>query len=267
MAQLCTAQFIKDDGFATGLTPTVTINEALTGDLVGVFTMTESSVWNYIYYWNDGSENVVYFFKYDALDTDVINRYEGNTNKIESTVNTRVGGWAAIYNNVISKEKMKEIAEMVVEMLPEQKEIVLDTSKIEEKLVVIEDKIDLRDIEIDYDIILSSQDKNTQKIIKKVEWIRIPKQKECNHKEVIDEVKKVGVKIDKIEMEDIKEMKEQTNKIKTKKEQMQEENYDSIAEKIEKGIEMELEEAIPEIVMESIMEDDDFNSMIDEWKL
>jgi len=64
---------------------------------------------------------------------------------------------------------MKEIAEMVVEMLPEQKEITLDTSKIEEKLVVIEDKINEKEIEIDYDIILSSQDKNTLKIIKKVE--------------------------------------------------------------------------------------------------
>gem|GEM_PF-5192502 len=58
---------------------------------------------------------------------------------------------------------------MVVEMLPEQKEITLDTSKIEEKLVVIEDKINEKEIEIDYDIILSSQDKNTLKIIKKVE--------------------------------------------------------------------------------------------------
>jgi hypothetical protein len=64
---------------------------------------------------------------------------------------------------------MEQIAEMVVEKLPEQKEIVLDTSKIEEKLGTIEDKIELKDIEIDYDIILSSQDKNTQKIIKKIE--------------------------------------------------------------------------------------------------
>jgi len=39
-------------------------------------------------------------------------------------------------------------------MLPEQKEIVLDTSKIEEKLGSIETKIDEKDIEFDYDTIL-----------------------------------------------------------------------------------------------------------------
>jgi hypothetical protein len=45
---------------------------------------------------------------------------------------------------------MEQIAEMVVEKLPEQKEIVLDTTKIEEKLGTIDDKIDLIDTEINY---------------------------------------------------------------------------------------------------------------------
>jgi len=45
---------------------------------------------------------------------------------------------------------MSEIAKKVAENLPEQKEITLDTSKIEEKLGVIEDKIEKNDIEFDY---------------------------------------------------------------------------------------------------------------------
>ena len=260
MAQLCTAQFIDDNWFATGLTPTVTINEALTGNLVGTFTMTETSNWNYIYDYQDANDLLVYFFKYDSGTDATLNRYMWNNNKIETTVNVRGGGWSVTYNNQISKEKMKEIAEMVVEMLPEQKEITLDTSKIEEKLVVIEDKINEKEIEIDYDIILSSQDKNTLKIIKKVEWIKIPK---CNHKEVIDEVKKVWAKIDKIEMEDMQEVKEQTKKIKTKKEEKKEEEDEKIMEKVEEGIEMELEEAIPEIIKESLEMDEDFIKLVE----
>jgi hypothetical protein len=45
---------------------------------------------------------------------------------------------------------MSDIAEKVAKNMPEQKEIVLDTSKIEEKLGVIEDKIDMKEIDFDY---------------------------------------------------------------------------------------------------------------------
>lgn len=266
MAQLATAQFITDTWFATGLTPTVTINEALTGNLVGTFPMTETSDWNYIYYRNDGSDNTVYFFKYDSWIDNTINRYMWNNNKVETVVNVRGGGWSVTYNNQISKEKMKEIAEMVVEMLPEQKEIVLDTSKIEKKLVVIEDKIELKDIEIDYDIILDWQKENTQKIIKKVENIKFPKQDDKKVLNAIEWVKSIVAKIEQI---DIMEMKEHTKKIKTKKEEKEEElneiEEEKLWYKILKESEREDEEIIEkiiedEIIFSSLLEEDGGNS-------
>lgn len=260
MSQLCTAQFITDTWFATGLTPTVTINEALTGNLVGTFTMSETSAWNYVYYRNDGSDNTVYFFKYDSWTDDTINRYMWNNNKVETVVNVRGGGWSVTYNNTITKEKMEQIAEIVVEKLPEQKEIVLDTSKIEEKLGTIEDKIELKDIEIDYDIILSSQDKNTQKIIKKIEWIKIPKQDDKKVLNAIEWVKDIVVKIEKI---DIMEMKEHTKKIKTKKEEKQEEIQEIIEENLWKEILKESEREDEELIEKIIEDEKIFNSLLD----
>ena len=206
MSQLTTATFINESWPVTWLTPTVTIYEALTWNSVWVFDMSETSPWNYIYYWNDWSDNVVYFFNYDA-GADVINRYMANNNRIETAVNV-VGGWwwSTTYNNMITKDKMKEIAKIVVEMLPEQKEIELDTSKIEEKLVVIEDKIDLSDTEFDYGKILSWQDKNTSKIIKKVESIKIPEQDNTKVLKAIDWVSGVVEKMIEKDIVDIKEL-------------------------------------------------------------
>lgn len=191
MAQLCTATFITASGFATWLTPTVTINEALTGTLVGTFDMTETSTGNYVYDYEDANENLVYFFKYDAASATVINRYMGSNNNIETQVNIR-GGWgSAVYNNVISKDKIQEIADMVVKSIPKQKEITLDTSKIEETLGSIVTKIDEKETIFDYGRIISWQEINTQKIIKKVESIKIPKQDDTKIMEAIDAIKNI----------------------------------------------------------------------------
>lgn len=175
MSQLCTATFITASGFATWLTPTVEVVEALTWTVVWTYTMTEVHTGNYIYNFATNTETVVYFFNYDAGSASVLNRYMGNNNKVDIGM-TRTGGWMITYNKVITEKEITDIADKVSKALPKQKAIKLDTSKIEETLGTIVDKIDEKEIEFDYALILSDNKKNTQEIIKKVWWIIIPKQ-------------------------------------------------------------------------------------------
>lgn len=238
MAQLCTATFIKEDWFATGLSPTVEIVEALTWTVKGTFPMEEINTWNYIYNYVDGSDQVLYFFNFDANDEDVINRYQGNNNRIE--VSRWGGGWTVVRNNVINSDIINRIANKVIELLPENK---VDLSKIEETLGSIVTKINESDEEFDYDTILSSIDENTLKIINKVNWIKIP---ECKHTNIIKSIDRLWKKIDKIEKEDISEIKQHTIKIKTKNEQKQEDIMEvNEAEK-------ELLDSMEEIVLNNI---------------
>lgn len=180
MAQLATAQFITASWFATGLTPTVTINEAASGTLIGTFNMTETSAGNYVYDFTNSDDKLVYFFKYDSWSATTLNRYMGNNNKIETAVVASGWGGAIITNNGMTKKEMEKLVQMILEVIPEQKEIVLDTSKIEDKLVLIDKKIDDKDIEFDYGLILNNNDKNTEKVINKISWIVIPKYDDKN---------------------------------------------------------------------------------------
>jgi hypothetical protein len=50
----------------------------------------------------------------------------------------------------MTKKEMEKLVQMILESLPEDKEIVLDMSKIEEKLGLIDKKIEKKDIEFDY---------------------------------------------------------------------------------------------------------------------
>lgn len=203
MWQLCTAQFITDTGFATGITPTVTINEALTGTLVGVFNMVETSVGNYVYNFSTSDDNLVYFFKYDSGTDDTLNRYMGNNNKIEKAVIASGWGGTIVNNNGMTKKEMEKLVQMILESLPEDKEIVLDTSKIEEKLGLIDKKIQIKEVDFDYWLILSSNEKNSEKILNKIDKIKIP---QYNEQKVIDEIKN-------IEKVDISKMENKINKI------------------------------------------------------
>lgn len=198
MAQLITATFITESGFATWLSPTVEIVEALSGNVVGTFDMEEKHAGNYIYLFNTNTETVVYFFNIDAGDDSVINRYQWNNNKID-TIPFRTGWSSITYNKLITDKEMQEIADKVVKLLPEQKEIVLDTSKIEEKLGTIDEKIENIDIEFDYWTILSWQQKNTQEIIKKIDKIKIP---EYNDEKLVEEVKNIIPEIRAIKIPD-----------------------------------------------------------------
>lgn len=288
MAQLCTATFITDTGWATGLTPTVEIVEALTGTVIWVFNMSEIHAGNYIYNYDKSDDTIVYFFNFDAGTDSVINRYQGNNNKVETTVNNRVNGWSIIYNNQISKEKVQEIADAVIKMIPEQKEIQLDMSKIEEKLDTIEDKIEMKEIEFDYSIILNSNDKNTQKIIKKVEWIKIPKQ---DNKEVINYIKEIKLDTSPIQ-EDIKKISDKLEEIEDEKEEEEKKKNQEKIEKLNniqiqlKWIETEIQDwlndveieepkqkrknKLPDVsklheeMMDSLHNEDDFKSLITE---
>lgn len=245
MAQLTTVQFIKDSGFATGLTPTVTITEAKTWIVRGTFPMTEISAWNYIYDYIDGADDMLFFFNYDAWTDDVINRYQWNNNRIEVA---RWGWWGitTIKNNVINREQMEQIANIVLEKLPKIEIPEFNTKNIEERLGLIEDKINESVIEIDYWTILRSNNENalkiTNHITKEVKSIKIPKQ---DNKPIINAIKKVEFKIDKIEQEDIKEIKEQSKKIKTRKEVKHEkmvEDMDNMMEDI--SMQSELDDLI-----------------------
>ena len=251
MAQLITATFIKDTGFATWLTPTVQVVEALTGAVIGTFNMSEVAPWNYIYNFPTNTETVVYFFNIDAGTDDVINRYQWVNNKID-TIPFRTGWSSVTYNKVITDKEMSEIAKKVAENLPEQKEITLDTSKIEEKLGVIEDKIENNDIEFDYWTILSSNEKNKLEIIKKIEKIKIPK---YDDKKVIEAINKIEIDAKWLELEEIKK---QTKKIKTKKEEKEED----LAEKLSEKIEEQLEEELPEIMIECLKKEPEFISLV-----
>jgi hypothetical protein len=74
---------------------------------------------------------------------------------------------------------------------------VLDMSKIEEKLGLIDKKIEKKDIEFDYWLILSNNEKNSEKILNKIDKIKIP---QYNEQKVIDEIKNIEkVDISKIE--------------------------------------------------------------------
>lgn len=239
MAQLATVQFITNNGFATWLTPTVTITEAKTWIVKWTFTMSEVSDWNYIYNYIDWSDQVLYFFNYDAWTDDVINRYQWNTNRIE--VSRWGGGWiTTIKNNVINREQMEKIADIVLEKLPKIEIPKFDTKNIEERLGIIEMKINESVIDFDYDTIINSVEDSAIKISKEIKSIKIPKQ---DNKPIIEAIKKIESKIDKIEKEDIKEIKERTNKIKTNKERKIE-KVDEILEKI--SIESEIEDLINE---------------------
>lgn len=279
MAQLFTAQFINDSWFITWLSPTVTVNEALTGVEKWVFTMVETSAWNYVYERKDSNDSVVYFAKYDA-GAEAINRYQWANNRVESTVNTRVGGGSVTYTNVITKEKMKEIAEMVVEMLPKQKEIVLDTSKIEEKLGTIDEKIENIDIEFDYWTILSWQQKNTQEIIKKIDKIKIP---EYNDEKLVEEVKNIIPEIRAINIPDnmmklneiqkkVEEVKDVCDIICEDKTEEEDEKYKESIDKIEEVIkklkpirkkDKQNKKEAEKIIEEFIKDEEIFNSLIE----
>jgi hypothetical protein len=120
---------------------------------------------------------------------------------------------------------MKEIAEMVVEMLPTPINNILDTKNIEERLGLIEMKMNESDVEFDYDTILSSVEDSALKISKEIKTIKIPKQDDTK---VIKAIKSVESKIDKIDTQQV-EIKEHTKKIKTKKER----KIDDLVEAIE----------------------------------
>lgn len=252
MAQLATVQFIKDDGFATGLTPTVTITEARTGTVRGTFTMSEVSPWNYIYDYIDWADDMLFFFNYDAWTDDVINRYQWNNNRIEIS---RWGGWGitTVKNNVINREQMERIADIVLEKLPKIEIPQFDTKNIEERLGLIEMKIDESVVEFDYDIILSSVENNALKITKEIKSIKIPKQ---DNKPIIDAILRVESKVDKVWEEvkwDIQTVKERTSKIKTKHEKKIEELEEFL---MEKWIEAELDDFMEGEFISSIKEDE-----------
>ena len=230
MAQLLTATFIDDSWFATGLTPTVTVVEALTGKTIWPFTMSEISAWCYSYNRMDALEQIVYFFKFDAWTDDVINRYQWNNNKIETTIMRT--GWSSItYNKVITDKEMEEIAKKVAEKMPEQKKITLDTTKIDEKLVLIEDKIDNIEVEFDYWTILSWQEKNTLKILENMN------KNKTDHKPLKEYIKKYfdDLKVSIPTKDDIWKLKKEIELLK---------------------LETIWEEEIEEIIMECLMKED-----------
>ena len=281
MAQIITAQFITDTGFATGLTPTVTIYEALSWTSKWVFNMTETSPWNYIYQSPLTTETVLYFFNIDAWSDSVINRYQGNNNKIETA--TFRTGWSSItYNKVITDKEMSDIAEKVAKNMPEQKEIVLDTSKIEEKLGVIEDKIDMKEIDFDYWQILSWQEKNKLEIIKKIDWINIPV---YDDQKVIEAINKIELDEKSIELEPMKKgieeccmkidwlgtrMEKESKAVQALKKVK--EQISNIEDEIEETTSVvsndKMEEIDPEDMKEGMMKelenDEDFKSLINE---
>jgi len=237
MAQLCTATFITDSGFATGLTPTVTITEVLTWTVRWTFNMEEVDAWNYKYNYVDGSDQMLYFFKFDAGSDSVVNRYEWNTNKID-TVRWGGWGWTIIRNQTITQEQINDIAKKVIEMLPKTKEIKLDTKKIEETLGTIVAKINESVPEFDYEPIISSQSENTQKIIKKIDTIKIPK---FDDSKIVASIKKVWEKeIDLSPMKDVcAKVDEMTNTM--NKESKAIKTLNSVKEQL-KSIEDEVEE-------------------------
>jgi len=230
MAQLATAQFISSTGFVSWLTPTVTVTEALTWLVKWVFNMTETSPGNYIYNWLDSNDTIVYFFNYDAGTDDVLNRYMWNNNKVENTIMRT--GWSSItYNKVITDKEMEEIAKKVAEKMPEQKKITLDTTKIDEKLVLIEDKIDNIEVEFDYWTILSWQEKNTLKILENMN------KNKTDHKPLKEYIKKYfdDLKVSIPTKDDIWKLKKEIELLK---------------------LETIWEEEIEEIIMECLMKED-----------
>lgn len=216
--QRATAQFITKSGFATGLTPSVTISEVKTWTVNWTFDMIEVTPWNYTYEYIDWSDQVLYFFNYDAKSDAVLNRYQWGTNVIE---NTRWWGWGitTVRNNVINKEQMERIAEIVIEKLPKQDVVTFDTKNIEERLGLIEMKINESVVEFDYDTILSSVEDNALKISKAINSIKIPK---IDNKPIIDAIKSIE--------KELPEIKEQTKKIKTKREELLDKLSDDIEE-------------------------------------
>lgn len=136
---LLTATFADNNWFATWLTPTVQIVEALSW-ATSTHNMTEVTPWNYLYQFNEYNEAIVYFFNYDAWTDDVNNRYMWSNNN-EVKVVYQMSGWTNASVNE-EKKKEKEFIDKIVDAIKkEYPDYIPNIDYIKDKLIKIEDNI------------------------------------------------------------------------------------------------------------------------------
>ena len=247
---LLTASFIREDWYATGLTPTVTaVNTNL--NTTESFTMTEINPGNYIYRFDGYIESHIYFFNYDANDDTVINRYQSTNNNEIKIVYQMGTTWGVNAAPNKEKDKEKELIRKIVEEVKKELPSIEDIDKIAwEKAGLIVQNLEKFDVQFDDGTILSSIEKNSKVIENKIDNIKIPVYDDSSLKNTIIS------KIDSIEKVDLQPIENKLDKIDNKIK-----DYKLLDETIQEHIlqEKKLEELLSdrvkeETILESLLE-------------
>ena len=189
MAQPITASFITDTGFASGLAPTVEIS-LVDWTVIGSFPMIEGTAGNYVYMFDGYNPDVVYFFKYDANDDNVINRYQANNNNTPSVLYQMAWGTNAKVED--TKKKEKDLIEKISKEV--KKELEEWYIKQMETLGLIVENTDLRHIELRSSTILSSIENNSKDTQKSITSIKIPTYDESKLVKAIKDIPTTDIK-------------------------------------------------------------------------
>lgn len=173
------ADFINDNWFATGLTPTLRILN-YDGTLLRQVDMIEVAEWSYKYEFTDINPDKLYFFKMDAGTDDVIWRYKSATNQIEdATSPTR-----NVFRQASRRDDIDGIMDKKMDMfwekfnnLPKQEPTPLDNTEFIGTITkIILEKIENNKTDIDYAYI----DNIVSDKISNIKFPEIPTQKETD---------------------------------------------------------------------------------------
>ncbi len=239
--QVITAQFITNTGFATWLIPLLKITSLFDDSVVDVI-MEEVGNGNYKYEFNEYNDARVYFFNFDANDDSVVNRYQWTNNNEVKVLYSMSWGWS----NVNIEEEDKKLAKKIAKEIKKDIFDYID-KKHQETLDAIASKDISSDVEIDYGIIDHSIEKNTLKIINKIQSIKIPKYDDT--------------KVNNLIKKQIDISKDTSNTEKIIK------NIDSIWTEIKEEIKQRTKWAIKEkdiknIINEALSNDEDFKKLL-----
>lgn len=269
--QLITASFINDNGWATWLSPILTISS--NGLVVETGIMTEKDIYGnyeYTFIWYDKSK--LYYFNIDADDSSVLNRYKTDNNELDYYDN-KADRWQQMrgaLSNIdinISKTVAKEMKELIAKEILNRLDLIQPQDLTELKTLLI----DIKNKELKIDL-----DDNFEEIYNKIDETEINKPSKTDIADIVSTIKSNEANLIKTNETNYKLIEKLTKQTENQSEMIEKltEYIKNLMKRDNLSKDNDFKKLMKEItqidedeeILKKMIEEDDFISLIDnEW--